>query len=70
MAKKTVSFTHNRIEKYFSRHVTFNAVIHAVGGLGVGILVHSYFNPHPVRYGLLLLGIALLGHLYAYRKSK
>lgn len=56
-----------KADKYFSKHVWFNSTVHAIGGIGVGILIASPFaNPHPVRWGLALLGISLLGHVYAF----
>ena len=61
----------SKIEKYFSKHIVFTATIHAIGGIGLGaLLTHVWFDPHPVRYGLLFLGIALAGHIYAYRLGK
>lgn len=57
-----------KINTYFSKHVTFNSLIHAIGGMGIGILIASpIVGPHPVRVGVTLLVIALIGHLYAYK---
>lgn len=56
-----------KIEKYFSKHIYFNSLMHLVGGMGIGILItHPYIDPNPVRWGALLLAVAILGHAYAY----
>ncbi|MCL5435123.1 MAG: hypothetical protein M1405_01920 [Patescibacteria group bacterium] len=56
-----------KIEKYFAKHVYFNSLAHLIGGIGIGALItNSFLNPHPVRYGLALLVLALLFHVYAY----
>lgn len=62
--------TYNKYRKtaisYFSKHVEFNAAVHAVGGIGVGILIAGPMaNPHPVRWAAVFLIISLVGHLYA-----
>lgn len=55
-----------RADKYFSEHVWFNSVVHAIGGIGIGILIASpVIGTHPVRWGVTLLVISALGHLYA-----
>lgn len=52
------------IEKYFSKHVHYNAIVHAIGGIGIGILIARPFaGVHPMRWGVALLVVALLGHL-------
>ena len=64
------SYAVKRAEKYFSKNPRFNAVVHALGGLGVGVLLTNVaFNPHPVRWAALFILLALLGHWYAYRKG-
>ena len=56
-----------KMNKYFSKHVLFNSLIHAIGGMGLGVLLASpLMFPHPVRWGVALLGVAILGHLYVY----
>jgi len=60
-----------KILNYFKNHVEFNSVIHVLGGIGIGILIASPIaNPHPVRWGLIFLGLSLLGHAYAFRAKK
>jgi len=57
--------------KYFSNHVEFNALVHVIGGIGLGILIALPFAfPHPVRWALVLLGISLLGHIYTLTVKK
>lgn len=54
-----------KIENYFKKHPMFNAAVHATAGLGVGILItYPLVGEHPVKWGLTLLGLAVLGHLY------
>lgn len=61
----------SKIEKYFSKHPIYNSVIHLLGGIGIGILLtHPFFDPHPVRYGVLFVALSLLGHVYAYMQYK
>lgn len=56
-----------KVNSFFSKHVMFTASIHFIGGIGVGaILTYPLFGSHPVRWGLALIIVALLGHLYAY----
>lgn len=50
---------------YFKKYPMYNATVHAIGGLGLGILIASpIIGPHPLRWGLALVTIAILGHLY------
>jgi len=59
-----------RIEKYFAKHVYLNSLGHLIGGVGIGALItNGFLNPHPVRYAIVLLGVALLFHCYAYYKG-
>lgn len=59
-------FIYKRADKYFSKHVWFNSTVHAIGGIGVGILIASpIIGAHPVRWGVTLLVISALGHIYA-----
>ncbi len=60
-----------KVISYLKLHAEFNAFIHALGGIGVGILIASPLaNPHPVRWALVFLGISLAGHLYALGAKK
>ena len=52
--------------KYFQKHPAYTATVHAVGGIGVGVLIaRDVAGDHPVRFALVLIALALLGHLYA-----
>ena len=54
-------------EKYFSRHPYTNALVHLVGGVGVGILItYPMVGTHPVRWGVTLIALAFIGHVYSY----
>lgn len=53
------------MDKYFSKHTIFNATVHTVAGIGIGALITGpLLDPHPVRWGLTFLLIAVLGHVY------
>jgi len=53
-----------------SKHPAFNASVHAIGGVGIGILIASpIIGEHPVRWGITLMVIALLGHVYAFMQA-
>ena len=59
------------IVSFLKKHPYYNAVIHTIAGLGLGIiLARPLFTIHPIRYGLLLLIIGLLAHLYPLTLSK
>ena len=58
-------------EKYFKAHPAYNASVHALGGLGVGILItYPFIGPHPLRWGIIFLGLSVLGHLYPILMKK
>jgi len=51
---------------FMKNHPAYNAIVHAIGGLGIGILIASpVAGVHPIRWGIAFLIISLLGHLYA-----
>ena len=54
----------NKIMKYFSKHAMYNSLVYLIGGIGAGIIIARPFDgAHPVRLGLILLGLAVAGHL-------
>lgn len=56
---------------YFKKHVTYNSFVHVVGGIGIGVLIaNPIVGIHPLRWGLGLIGLSLLGHLYAAISKK
>lgn len=60
-----------RATKYFSKYPNFNALIHLAGGMGIGfLLTYPVAGSHPVRYGLVFIGLAVIGHWWAGRKMK
>ncbi|MCL4418597.1 hypothetical protein M1146_00680 [Patescibacteria group bacterium] len=62
---------YKKATNYFKNHPEYNSLVHAIGGLGVGILIASpIIGPHPVRWGLGLLVLSILGHVYAWSKGK
>jgi hypothetical protein len=70
ISKKYSSYE-KKINHYFEKHPTFNSIIHAIGGIGVGILITSTITIFfPLFTGIILLGICLLGHLYAHSTNR
>lgn len=56
---------YKKIRRYFEKHADYNAFVHLFAGIGVGILItYPMVGPHPVRWGLGFLTLAVLGHLY------
>lgn len=56
---------YKKARTYFAEHMDYNSVVHLVGGIGIGILIASPFVfPHPVRWGVALITLSLLGRLY------
>lgn len=54
-----------KLEKYFSKHVWYAKTVHVISGIGVGILItYPLAGVHPVRWGLALLGLGILGHIW------
>lgn len=54
-----------KIRKYFSEHPDYNGMVHFITGMGVGILLtYPLVKSHPVRWSIVLLVLALVGHLY------
>lgn len=56
---------------YLKAHPTYNSFIHLVLGMGIGaLLVFPLFLPHQVRWGIGLIAVGLLGHLYPTMAKK
>ena len=49
---------------FFSKHVEYNALVHVLGGIGLGIIVAGFTLPNQVNWALGLLALSVLGHLY------
>lgn len=48
-----------------SLHPIYNAVVHAIGGMAIGVLIARPLDQgHPVQLASILAAIAILGHLY------
>ncbi len=49
------------------KHPAYVATIHAIGGVGIGILIASpVAGNHPIRWGAAFILISLVGHLYMW----
>ena len=52
--------------KFFQRHPAFNGTTHALGGIGIGMLLtYPVAGNHPVRWALSFLALGLAGHIWA-----
>lgn len=52
---------------FAKKNPVYVAVIHAIGGIGIGILIASpVAGTHPVRWGAAFIIVSLLGHLYIW----
>ncbi len=57
--------------KYFKKHPTYVAAIYLLGGIGYGILLaRPMFSIHPVRWGIVFIGLAVAGYLYGWYASR
>ena len=55
----------NKVAKYFSKHVVYSSMVHVIGGVGIGIiLARPMAADHPMRWGLALIAVSLLAHVY------
>jgi len=60
-----------KILKYLSAHPVYNSAIHVVAGMGIGALItYPFLMPHPVRWGLFLIAVGVIGHLYPLTLKK
>lgn len=60
-----------KITAYFKKFPAYNSVIHLLAGTGLGILItYPLVGSHPVRWGLLLVVIGLVGYLYPLMGGK
>ena len=54
-----------KIRNYFSDHPDYNSAVHLVAGTGIGVLItYPLIGEHPIRWSVVLLTLALVGHLY------
>ncbi len=61
---KTVLLYRKRALSFFSKHVEYNALVHVLGGIGLGVILAEFIFPYQVQWALGLLFISILGHLY------
>ena len=53
-----------RAINFFSKHVEYNAFVHVLGGIGLGIIVAGFTFPNQIVWALGLLLLSIVGHLY------
>jgi len=57
---------------YLKKHVEFNAFIHALGGIGFGILLANLLagvQTFLIILGVIFCALSLLGHFYSFVQS-
>lgn len=56
---------------FMKKYPEYNAIVHAIGGMAVGILIMYRFNlQKPLMWVIVLGSLSLAGHLYAFLKAK
>ncbi len=56
---------------YFRKHPIYNALVHLTGGVSIGVLIsYPIVGAHPLRWGLILLMVFVLGYLPPLTGSK
>lgn len=56
---------YKQIEAYFKKYPIYNGAVHVLVGMGAGILLtYPLVGDHPLRWGVTLLALGLVGHLY------
>jgi hypothetical protein len=55
---------YKKLLKYYSRHPLYTIFVNLIIGLGLGIIISRPLGVHPVRYGLAILVVGILGKLY------
>ncbi|HVZ58243.1 MAG TPA: hypothetical protein VG935_00610 [Patescibacteria group bacterium] len=49
------------------KHPAYNASVHAIGGIGLGVLItYPFVGQHPVRVGVAFIIVAIIGHIYTF----
>ena len=58
-----------KLEHYYSKHVWYAKTFHILTGVGIGILLtYPLVGDHPLRWGLTILVLGLLGSLAPWLK--
>lgn len=56
---------------YFKAHPEYNAMVHGLGGIAIGILIAGpLIYPHPIRWALVFGGLSVVGHLFTLSAKK
>jgi hypothetical protein len=61
---------YQKIIKYYGKHPMYAAFVNLIIGIGIGIIISRPLGVHPVRYGLIILAVGILGKLYPLVKGK
>jgi len=60
-----------KMEEYFKKHHNYNALVHTLLGVGIGILMtYPLVGEHPFRWGAAFVLVGVLGHLYPVSGGK
>ena len=56
-----------KVLTFAKKNPAYIGVIHAIGGVGIGILIASpVAGVHPVRWAAAFIIVSLIGHLYMW----
>jgi len=56
--------------KYFGKHPNYNASVHMLSGISVGIIItYPLVGGHPLRWAVFFLLLSVLGHLWAAQQD-
>lgn len=55
---------YTKILKYYGKHPLYAVVVNLIIGIGLGILISRPLGVHPLRSGLAILLVGVLGKLY------
>lgn len=59
------------IMAYFKLHPMYSGAVHLIAGIGIGaLLAYPIFGLHPVRWGIGLIALAILGKVYPLMMKK
>ena len=66
-----IGFVFEKMYAYFKQNIFFADIIHIILGLGMGLIAVgvAYKKKRLVYAGVVLFGISILGHIWAFFKG-